>query len=80
MSAAEGRKRCNWLIEVRSGNPEPDFPEDLYRIVECGGELTVNKYGSWRCEHGHEHVSVADPARWAWEAEQAFNERHEEGY
>src|SRR5579875_1983343 len=48
---------CPWLIEVASNHPEPDFPEDLYRIIECGGALTVNQYGSWRCEHGHEHVS-----------------------
>jgi hypothetical protein len=66
---------CEWLIEVASNNPEPDFPEDLYRIVECGGKVTVNEHGSWRCEYGHEHVSFSDPARDAYEAEMAFNER-----
>jgi hypothetical protein len=70
-------ERCGWLIQVPSGNPEPDFPEDLWRLVECGAELTVNEYGSWRCAAGHEHISVEDPARRAWEAEQAFNERQE---
>jgi hypothetical protein len=66
---------CPWLIEVASNNPEPDFPEDLYRIVECGGAVTVNEHGSWRCEYGHEHVSFSDPARDAHEAEPAVNER-----
>jgi hypothetical protein len=66
---------CSWLIEVASNNPEPDFPEDLYRIVECGAALTVNQHGSWRCEYGHEHISFSDPARSAYEAEMAFNER-----
>lgn len=68
---------CAWLIQVASGNPEPDFPEDLYKVVECGGKLTFNQYGSWTCEYGHEHVSFDDPARGAYEAEQAFTERQE---
>jgi hypothetical protein len=66
---------CHWLIRVATNHPEPDFPEDLYRDVECGAELTVNEYGSWKCAAGHEHVSYDDP-RWAeWEAEQAYLER-----
>jgi hypothetical protein len=68
---------CGWLIQVASGNPEPDFPEDLYRIIECGGKLTVNEHGSWKCEFGHEHVSFMDPARGEYEAEQVFRERQE---
>jgi hypothetical protein len=66
---------CAWLIEVASNNPEPDFPEDLYPIVECGGKVVVNEHGSWRCEYGHEHVSFSDPARGAYEAEMACMER-----
>jgi len=66
---------CPWLIEVPSNNPEPDFPEDCYRIIECGASVTVNEYGSWKCEAGHEHVSYDDPARSAYEAELAYNER-----
>ena len=72
MSAPE---TCGWLIRVPSGNPEPDFPEDLWLEVECGAELTINEYGSWRCAAGHEHVSFADPARAGWDAEEAWRER-----
>jgi hypothetical protein len=53
---------CPWLIEVASGNPEPDSYADTVRIVECGAPVTVNEYGSWRCEYGHWHTSVDDPA------------------
>lgn len=74
-SPAAATETCPWLIEVASGNPEPDFPEDLYRIVECGAALTFNEHGSWHCEHGHEHVSYSDPERPAYDAEMAFAER-----
>jgi hypothetical protein len=72
------KSTCHWLIRVASGNPEPDFPEDLWMEVECGAELTVNEHGSWRCAAGHEYVTYDDPARGAYDAEQAFNERHED--
>ena len=68
---------CTWLIQVASGNPEPDFPEDLWNEIPCGGKLTINEYGSWTCEHGHEHVSFDDPARGEFDAEQAWRERQE---
>jgi hypothetical protein len=71
------KETCQWLIQVASDNPEPDFPEDLWRTIECGAELTVNEYGSWRCAAGHEHVTFDDPARGAYDAEQAFIERQE---
>jgi hypothetical protein len=71
---------CHWLIRVPSNHPEPDFPEDLWREVECGAELTINEYGSWRCAAGHEYVTYDDPARGLYDAEQAFLERREEGY
>jgi hypothetical protein len=67
---------CGWLIEVASGNPEPDFPEDLYRTVECGRPIEANEFGSWRCDAGHEHISHEDPARRGWEAELAHAERY----
>jgi hypothetical protein len=70
-----GPSSCPWLVEVPSNNPEPDFPEDLVSIVECGAEVTVNEHGSWRCAAGHEHVSYDDPARSAHEAELAYRER-----
>lgn len=68
---------CPWLVEVPSGNPEPDFPEDLYRVIECGAEVTFNEYGSWTCAAGHEHVTYDDPRRDSYDAEMAWNERNE---
>lgn len=75
--STEQTETCTWLIQVASNNPEPDFPEDLWMTVECGGKLTFNEYGSWTCEFGHEHVSFDDPARSAFDAEQAWIERQE---
>lgn len=57
---------CQWLIEVASGNPEPDFPEDCVQIIPCGCKVEIVDYrlndGSvaqgWRCEGGHEHVPI----------------------
>lgn len=46
---------CAWLIQVPSGNPEPDFIEDTYRIVECGAPLFAFGSGGWRCDAGHHH-------------------------
>lgn len=71
-------RSCEWLVQVPSGNPEPDFPEDLYREVSCGAAVEVNDYGSWRCAHGHEHVTFDDPARGEYEAAMAYAERHED--
>lgn len=68
---------CHWLIQVPSDNPEPDFPEDLYNIVECGAPVTTNEYGSWSCEAGHYHVSYDDPMRPAFEIELSMLEREE---
>lgn len=70
-------KTCPWLIEIASGNPEPDFPEDCYRIVECGAPVTVDQYGGWQCEAGHFHISLDDPAWPAYDRQAAFNERNE---
>lgn len=30
---------CNWLVQVPSGNPEPDEPADLWTEVECGATV-----------------------------------------
>jgi hypothetical protein len=68
---------CTWLVQVPSGCPEPDFESDCWLIVECGAPVKVNGHGSWRCEHGHEHVSFADPARRAYDLEQAYLDRQE---
>jgi hypothetical protein len=75
----EGFETCPWTILVPSGHPEPDFPSDCWTEVECGSPVVTNKYGSWRCEAGHEHVSFDDPARRAWDMAEAFRERYEEG-
>lgn len=53
---------CSWLVQVPSGNPEPDSEADCWTIVECGAPLfAVPGYEAedgWRCAHGHEHVSM----------------------
>lgn len=69
---------CDWLVAVRSGDPEPSCEADLWREVECGAPVSFNKHGSWHCEAGHEHVSYADPARGAYEMELAMIERMED--
>lgn len=46
--------RCSWLIQVASGNPEPDFPEDCFVIEECGVPLRAITDG-WACDGGHVH-------------------------
>jgi len=71
---------CFWLVQVPSGNPEPDFPSDTWKEVECGAPLTTNEFGSWACSAGHRHVSYADPARAAFEYEQFLAEAQEEGF
>jgi len=44
---------CGWLIQVASNNPEPDFPEDLYTLVECGAVLGPWPPDGLVCEAGH---------------------------
>lgn len=36
---------CGWLVQVANDNPEPDFPEDCYNIVECGEPVPVGTDG-----------------------------------
>lgn len=70
---------CPWSVEVANGNPEPDFPEDCYDIVECGAKVRLldddpTGEGGWQCDNGHHHFTYGGP-RWAvedhaeWEAE-----------
>lgn len=57
---------CPWLVEVPSGNPEPDSPADCWMVVECGAAVSAVPFG-WECEAGHGHVSQIDAAaagRW----------------
>lgn len=52
---------CDWLVRVPSGNPEPDFPEDLWRIVPCGAKVRRHpdypeRNDATMCEHGHDRL------------------------
>lgn len=68
---------CPWIVQVPSGNPEPDSPADLWKEVECGAPITPTHNGQgWECDAGHSHVPLE--IAWApcgpeWEREQ--NER-----
>lgn len=51
---------CDWLVEVASGNPEPDFPSDCFVIVPCGAR--VRRHPDYPgthatiCDHGHDRL------------------------
>ena len=49
-------EKCPWLIEVASGNPEPDSYADTVMLVECELPLADGGYGddTLVCEAGHE--------------------------
>jgi len=49
---------CDWLVRVATNNPEPDFPSDLYREVDCGATFRVHPEfpDGFRCDAGHERV------------------------
>lgn len=49
----EADEVCDWLVRVPSGNPEPDFPSDLWREVECGAKLRTDGANGWACANGH---------------------------
>jgi hypothetical protein len=63
---------CEWLVQVPTGNPEPDSEADLWTEEECGAPIVATAHDgqSWRCAAGHEYVSyVASedgriPAEW----------------
>ena len=64
---------CPWPIQVASGNPEPDSPEDCWVEVECGAPLHDDPPDGQRCEAGHEFGNLQ--RRWApggseWQREQ----------
>jgi hypothetical protein len=57
---------CNWLVQRPTNNPEPDFPEDCYRVEDCGARLSIHPtYGmdGFVCDAGHERVPIE--ASWA---------------
>lgn len=68
---------CGWLIQVASGAEEIDFPEDAYRLVDCGARLYFDAPDGCRCEYGHEFGNLE--RRWApygaeWQREQMGEE------
>lgn len=73
---------CSWLVQVVSGNPEPDSIEDTYKIVECGARvfaLTFDPEGGWGCESGHHHWPYGSDQQQAEERIEFMAERHEAG-
>ena len=71
--------KCQWLIQVPSGNPEPSCEADLWAAQECGGAVEFLEDGadndSWACQYGHVHWTYGSPRQRAEEAAEAFGER-----
>ena len=40
---------CGWLIEVASGNPEPDCYADTIAVIECGEPVSNGRHAL--CAH-----------------------------
>ena len=60
--------KCGWLIKVANNNPEPDFPEDCYDIVECGAKVTIREDNTgWDCEAGHEYTDMQTRYEQGWD-------------
>jgi hypothetical protein len=51
---------CPWLVRAPSNDPEPSCEADCWVEVECGAPVEFVTENSWRCDHGHEHVSMFD--------------------
>ena len=65
---------CGWEVERPSGNPEPDFPSDMWTIGPCGGNA-ARLVDGFVCDSGHrlaDYTSAAGRAEEheAWMAEQ----------
>jgi len=74
---------CTWLVEVASGNPEPDSIEDTVMIIDCGAPRTaIHENGSdgWACEAGHHHWEYGSPNQASEEADEALAERYAMDY
>jgi len=70
---------CHWMIEVASGNPEPDSYEDTVKIIDCGAPLTRfvrNGSAGWECESGHNGWEYGSPEAEYQMMEEEFNERY----
>lgn len=65
---------CGWLVQVASGNPEPDFPEDCYRIIPCGEAVPVDESGEPTGRHAlcEDHQAAMDLSddEYGWISEQ----------
>lgn len=69
---------CIWMIEVASGNPEPDSYADTVKVIDCGAVLTRfvrNGSHGWECERGHHGWEYDSPEGQALLLEEEFNDR-----
>ena len=70
---------CSWLVEVATGNPEPDFPSDLYTVEECGARVTSldgkADLEHTECENGHVRHAYGSAARQEEDQAEYFAER-----
>jgi len=72
-------ERCHWMIEVASGNPEPDSYADTIKIIDCGAPLTRfvrNGSAGWECESGHDGWEYGSPEAEYQMMEEEFNDRY----
>ena len=68
---------CGWLVEVPSGNPEPDSEADCWREVDCGAPLFAidgDIDAGWYCANGHQHYTYGSARQQQQEREEAFIE------
>lgn len=63
--------RCDWMLRVPSGHPEPDSEADCWTYIECGGRQRYIEDGQRiECEDGHRTGYTPEAAREEWEREQ----------
>jgi hypothetical protein len=74
---------CDWLVEVPTFHPEPDFPSDLYAIVPCGANVRsldgTTTLGHTACDAGHVRHTYGSPEWAEAEAYAEFRENNEIG-
>lgn len=83
MTTTEENYKCDALVQIPNGHPEPDSPSDLYDIVECGAKVTLiyrdGNLAGHECEAGHYFISEeykTDAERY----EEYLADRQAEGY
>ena len=62
-------EHCTWIVQVPSGNPEPDSEADCWSYVDCGAAVTEVGVG-WECEAGHSYKGIEEESRLDWIREQ----------